>query len=167
MKIRIIARKHDNSFHRSWERNVILKESNTEIIGINNRTVVINSDLSTFKTTNRALFYFSKENWFNIIHIDDYENPYYYCNLSSPYVIDQDKIIYIDYDIDIQVDQDFNYQILDLKEFELNKGIYNYSDQLEHRLMESMNDLISMIENKESIFSKDVLNAYYKLYEQI
>lgn len=166
MNIKIIAKKHDNSFHRSWEKNTILKNTAKEIIGVNERTLVTNSDLSSFRTTNRALFYFSKEKWFNIIHIDDHLNPYYYCNLSSPHEVKDDVLTYVDYDIDVEVDKNFNYQVLDLNEFEMNKIHFNYSNQIDNLLKASMKDLIKTIEKRELIFSKEILSAYYNLYDQ-
>lgn len=165
MAIKIIARKHDRSFHRSWEYNTILVENETEIIGVNNKTLVTNKDLSTFTTKNRSLFYFSKESWFNIIHIDDEKAPYYYCNISSPFEKEGDTLTYIDYDIDIKVDSHYNYEILDLDEYEINRKFYNYSTQLDKRIRKSMKELIKKLNNKELIFLQEKLNAYYKEYE--
>lgn len=143
----------------------VLIENDKEIIGVNDKTLVTNNDLSSFITKERGLFYFSKERWFNIIHIDDETNPYYYCNLSSPFKKEGDILTYIDYEIDIKVDANYNYKILDLEEYETNRTYFNYSDQLDKRLKENMNDLITIIKNKELIFSKKTLNTYYKKYE--
>src|SRR5699024_736617 len=110
MAIKMIARKHDRSFHRSWEYNTRLVENETENIVVNNTTLVTNKDLSTSTTKYRSLFYFSKESWFNIIHIDDEKAPYYYCNISSPFEKEGDTLTYIDYDIDIKVDSHYNYE---------------------------------------------------------
>src|SRR5699024_11740777 len=109
----------DRSFHRSWEYNTILVENETEIIGVNNKTLVTNKDLSTFTTKNRSLFYFSKESWFNIIHIDDEKAQYYYFNISSTFEKEGDTHTYIDYDIDIKVDIHYNYEILDIDEYNI------------------------------------------------
>ena len=42
---------------------------------------------------------------------------HYYCNISSPYVYDDEAIKYIDYDLDLRVDSKFNYRILDKDEY--------------------------------------------------
>lgn len=166
MKIKIIARKHDQSFHRSWEKNTVLIENDQEIVGVNNKTLVTNNDLSTFITQERGLFYFSKERWFNIIHIDDETNPYYYCNLSSPFEKKGNTLTYIDYDIDIKVDRNYDYEILDLEEYKVNRVRFNYSEELDTRLQKSITDLIAIIQNRELIFSRERLEAYYEKYEQ-
>lgn len=163
--IKIIAKKHDASFHRSWQENTLLSNNESAIIGVNNRTKVIHSDFSTMMTKNRALFYFPKNKWFNIIHIDKAKNPYYYCNISSPIKMQNKDLIYIDYDIDITVDKNYNYKILDMDDYEVNRSLYNYSDELEEQLNKSLEELIHIIKNKQLIFSNKELEYYYNLYE--
>lgn len=117
-------------------------------------------------TETRALFYFSKKYWFNIIHIDDDQNPYYYCNLSSPYAKKGNILTYIDYDIDIKVDKYFNYNILDIEEYNINKKRFNYTAELDEKLKENMDFLIECITNKQLIFEKKLLNTYYNMYDE-
>jgi uncharacterized protein len=45
----------------------------------------------------------------------------YYCNIASPFIMEQKTIKYIDYDLDIKVFADGSYKILDLKEFNRNR----------------------------------------------
>src|SRR5690625_6459631 len=134
MAIKIIAQKHDRSFQRSWEYNTILVENETKIIGVNDKTLITKKDLSTFITKNRSLFYFSKESWFNIIHIDDEKAPYYYCNISSTFEKEGDTLTYIDYDIDIKVDSHYNYEILDLDRSEECRKLYKYVTQVDKQI---------------------------------
>ena len=43
---------------------------------------------------------------------------YYYCNLSSPFVCDEEALKYIDYDLDIKVYPNGKYHLLDEDEYE-------------------------------------------------
>ena len=54
---------------------------------------------------------------------------YYYCNLSSPFVCDEEALKYIDYDLDIKVYPNGKYHLLDEDEYE---QIYE-SDELSTR----------------------------------
>src|SRR5699024_2761197 len=125
-----------------------------------NKTLVTNKDLSTFTTKNRSLFYFSKESWFNIIHIDDEKAPYYYCNISSPFEKEGDTLTYIDYDIDIKVDSHYNYEILDLDEYEINLKFYKYTTQIDKKNRKNKTEIIKKLNNKELISLQEKLNAY-------
>src|SRR5699024_12449474 len=115
------------------------------------KKLVFSKYLSTYITKNRSIFYISKESYFNIIHIDDEKARYYYCNISSPFKKEGDTLTYIDYDIDIKVDSHYNYEILDLDEYEINRKFYNYSTQLDKRIRKSMKELIKKLNNKELI----------------
>ena len=47
--------------------------------------------------------FFYKDRWFNIIEqLKDY-GIYFYCNIATPYIIDEKVIKYIDYDLDLRV----------------------------------------------------------------
>ena len=51
-------------------------------------------------TSNNVLL---KDRWFNIIgQLKDY-GIYFYCNIATPYIIDEKVIKYIDYDLDLRV----------------------------------------------------------------
>ena len=42
----------------------------------------------------------------------------YYCNLASPYILDQEALKYIDYDLDVKVFADGEKKLLDVDEYE-------------------------------------------------
>ena len=51
---------------------------------------------------NQPLF-ISIKYWFNIIAMIRDNGVSYYCNLASPYVMDEEALKYIDYDLDVKV----------------------------------------------------------------
>ena len=59
---------------------------------------------------------------------------------------------YIDLEIDILVWSDFSFEILDSDEFEENSKKFSYSDKLKSKVLDSVNDLKTMIENREFPF---------------
>ncbi len=56
------------------------------------------------------------------------EGVYYYCNISSPYVWDGEALKYIDYDLDIKVFPNGQYDILDHDEYERHREQMNYPE---------------------------------------
>jgi len=60
---------------------------------------------------------------------------------------------YVDLDIDILVQPDLSYQVLDLEEFELNSARLGYSEQVKAQAHEAVDELISMIETRAFPFS--------------
>jgi protein associated with RNAse G/E len=60
---------------------------------------------------------------------------------------------YIDLDIDILVQPDFSYQVLDVEEFTSNAMHYNYSEQVKKQTQSAIDDLILMIETRQFPFA--------------
>ncbi len=56
---------------------------------------------------------------------------YYYCNLSSPFVCDEEALKYIDYDLDIKVYPNGKYHLLDEDEYEQHMRQMNYSSDID------------------------------------
>ena len=54
---------------------------------------------------------------------------FYYCNIATPYIIEEKTIKYIDYDLDLRVFPSGEYKILDRMEYKYHKKIMHYSDE--------------------------------------
>ena len=70
--------------------------------------------------------YFFDNEWFNIIVQLKKDGIYYYCNIASPFIIEEGTIKYIDYDLDLRIFPDGEYKILDQMEYNYHKRILNY-----------------------------------------
>ncbi|MEJ9314824.1 DUF402 domain-containing protein, partial [Priestia megaterium] len=99
--IQIHSYKHNGHIHRVWDRTTVLKATNNLVIGGNDRTVVTESDGRTWVTREPAICYFHAQQWFNVIGMIREDGIYYYCNISSPFIYDDNEALkYIDYDLD-------------------------------------------------------------------
>ena len=165
--LNIHSYKHNSKIHRSWDEATFLKETEEYMIFGNNRTLVIESDGRTWRTKEPAIMFFSKKNWFNIIGQIKKTGIYYYCNIASPFIIEQDTIKYIDYDLDLRVFPDGSFKILDRGEYKYHKKLMNYSDSLDQVLKNELTELINKARNKEGPFNKTTINKYYNLYKEV
>ena len=98
--ITIQSYKHNGSLHRTWRDTMVLKTTENAIIGVNDHTLVTESDGRRWVTREPAIVYFHKKYWFNIIAMIRENGISYYCNLASPYYLDAEALKYIDYDLD-------------------------------------------------------------------
>ncbi len=160
-KIDIISYKHDGELHRVWRNVDKIYEDKELLILINNEVDVIDGDGRKWKTREPAVCYFFKKYWFNVICMIRQENIYYYCNLSSPYVVDIEGIKYIDYDLDIKVFPDGITKELDRDEYDFNIKYLHYSDNIKHIIDKNMKILLKRIEKKEDPFNKDAVLHWY------
>lgn len=164
---KIKSYKHDGTIHREWQKNIVLyHEIDRLLIGMNNRTKMIEANGDIFVTKDPAIFYFHKHHWFNVIHILDEEAPYFYCNISSPFTYRDDILSYIDYDIDIIVNNDFSYEVLDRDEYEVNKQQLAYGKDIEHEVNESIMILKKWITERKGPFQEHFIDDWWRYAQQ-
>lgn len=162
--IDIISFKHDGELHRVWENAIHLYDTDDMAILINNKVNVIDGDGRHWKTREPAVCFFFKEYWFNVISMIRDNQIYYYCNLSSPYIIDEEGLKYIDYDLDIKLFPDGEMVILDRDEYDFNIRNLHYSDEIIQIIQKHLDILIKMINNQEDPFNANYVKRWYKYY---
>ena len=165
--ITIKSYKHDCSLHRTWRDTMVLKTSDQSIIGCNDHTLVTEADGRRWVTREPALLYYHKHYWFNIVTMIRQKGVSYYCNLASPYAIDDEALKYIDYDLDIKVFPDGEKRLLDVDEYELHRARMQYPKEIDHILKENVKILVNWINEEKGPFSKEYVELWYERYRQL
>ncbi|MFC3039242.1 DUF402 domain-containing protein [Virgibacillus xinjiangensis] len=163
-KMKIQSYKHNGLLHRVWENSLVLKGTDTIVIGANDRTLVTESDGRTWVTREPAICYFHARHWFNIIGMLRNDGIYYYCNISSPFVFDEEALKYIDYDLDVKVFPDMTYNLLDEDEYEEHRRQMNYPEVLDQILHNNLDLLLHWIRQRKGPFSPDFVDQWYERY---
>ncbi len=166
-KYEIHGYKHDGNIHRSWDEAVLLEIHDNYLIFGNEKTKVTESDGRTWRTKEPAVLYFFYNNWYNIIGQYKKIGVYYYCNMASPFIIEENTIKYIDYDLDLRVFPDGSFKVLDRGEYKYHKKIMNYPEEIDTILKYELTNLINMVRNKENAFQKNEVEKYCNLYNKI
>jgi protein associated with RNAse G/E len=164
--IQIQSYKHNESLHRIWEKATVIEQSDNHVVVVNKRTKVIESNGRFWHTREPSVTWFYKERWFNIIGIVKNDEIHFYCNIASPYIIDDEALKYIDYDLDIKVIDDFSYHVLDRNEYNKHKTKMNYSSKLKNILETELELLKTMIDNRKDPFNHETIKEYYNRYLQ-
>jgi len=162
--IEIISLKHNRNLHRCWKDNIVLHSNENIVIGANDQTIVEESKGKQWRTTEPGIFYFDRRFWFNIIVVMREEDYYYYCNLSSPFTYKNKKIQYIDYDIDIVVQPDYSYEIVDQEEYEENKKKLDYPSSVHLSIQKDLAVLENWINKNVDPFNKSFINHWYRVF---
>ena len=165
--LQIHCYKHNAKIHRIWEDAIIIEETPDYLICGNNKTKVIENDGRSHSTKEPAIIFFYKHNWFNIIAQFKSFGLFYYCNIATPYIIDEDTIKYIDYDLDLRVFPDGGYRVLDKNEYKYHKRIMNYGNDLDYVINKELEKLIAMKKKNEGPFDKKIVYTYLEKYKKI
>lgn len=163
-KVQIHSYKHSGNIHRVWDETTVLKGTRTVVIGGNDRTLVTEADGRTWITREPAICYFHSKLWFNIISMIREDGIYYYCNLSSPFIYDQEALKYIDYDLDIKVFPDMTYILLDEDEFAQHKLDMRYPQEIEGILHQHIDLLVKWIRQRKGPFDPHFIDTWYERY---
>ena len=166
-KLQIQCYIHNGHIHRAWDEAIFLEEQKDYLVFANNKTIVTKAEGITWKTKEPAIMYFFKDKWFNIIAQLKKDGIYYYCNIASPFIIEENTIKYIDYDLDLRVFPTGQYKVLDRMEYNYHKKIMNYSDDLDIVIRSALNELIKDYEKGSLMFSNENNNCYYDLYKSL
>ena len=163
-KFQIQCYKHDGKIHRAWDEAIVLDVQKDYIVFGNNKTRVTETSGYYWRTKEPAVMYFFKDKWFNIIAQMKKDGIYYYCNIASPYIIEDGTIKYIDYDLDLRIFPSGEYKILDRLEYKYHKKIMKYSNDLDYVINKALDKLIASYINSDKYFSNYRNLEYSKLY---
>lgn len=166
-KLIIHSYKHDGSIHRAWDEAVLIEETDDYIVFGNEKTKVIESDGRTWKTKEPAILFFYKKNWYNIIGQCKKDGIYYYCNIASPFIIENNTIKYIDYDLDLRVFPDGSFKVLDRGEYNYHKSKMKYPEDIDLILKNELSSLIDKVRERQIPFRESLIKEYHQMYEKL
>jgi protein associated with RNAse G/E len=156
--ITINSRKFDNTIHKSWKAELIERDNSLLVFVGKFEKEVKHSNLGVIRRGTISYEFYWLNRSYNIFrfHEPDGDLRNFYCNVNLPPTFENDVLDYIDLDVDILVWKDFQYEILDLEEFEENAGKYNYSENLKQTVATSVKELINLIENRKYPFNLEI-----------
>jgi protein associated with RNAse G/E len=152
--IEVRAFKYGGAEHRSWKARVAQQQGSLLILDAEFEIDVTHESLGTVLSGTRTVEYYWFDRWYNVFKFlnDDGDTRLYYCNINMPPTLANGRLSYLDLDIDVLVQADLSYQILDLKEFQLNAIRFSYSSEVKSRAYAAVDEVISMIEARQFPF---------------
>lgn len=159
--------KHNGRINSISDKITVLEVTEESLICGDFKTTITESDGSSHRTKEPAIMFFYKNRWFNILAQLKKQGLFYYCNIATPYLVDENIIKYIDYDLDLRVFPDGGFKILDKNEYNYHKKIMHYSDELDEIIKSELNSLIEMKKNNEGPFNKNIVEKYYEKYKDM
>ena len=163
----IYCYKHDGSLEHTSDSAIVLEDNDDVLICGNGKTRITEKDGRSHMTNEPAILFFYKKDWFNVIGQLKKHGLYYYCNIASPYILENGIIKYIDYDLDLRVFPDGGFRILDRNEYNYHKKTMKYSEDLDKVIKYQLSKLISIKRKDIGPFEKGIVEKYYEMYKNI
>jgi uncharacterized protein len=141
--------------HRTWPAEIVQQQGPLIVLDARFSDEIQHELLGTISCGTISQEYYWLDRWFNIFRFaqPSGELRNYYCNVNVPPLFEGHALTYIDLDIDILVQPDFSYRIVDLDEFEHNANLYHYPELIRQNAAQAMETLVQMIEMRTFPFS--------------
>lgn len=152
--ITINSRKYDRSLRRSWHCSLIQETDDYFMFLGEFDEEIAHKELGVIRPGTVSYEYYWRNEYYNVFRFHEPDGMFrnFYCNVNMPPIFQNDTLDYIDLDIDILVWKDFSIEILDIDEYEENKRKYSYPVDLQHKISESVESLLSKIKHREFPF---------------
>lgn len=155
-QITVRVLKYDGAEYRRWNARVKKQDGSLIILDAEFEDEVRHESLGTIPKGTRTVEYYWFDRWYNIFQFlkADGSTRVWYCNVNTPPDLIDNELSYIDLDLDILLQPDLSYQVMDLDEFEVNTARYGYSEEVKAQSLKAVDELISMIDAVQFPFSQ-------------
>jgi uncharacterized protein len=149
------VRKFDRAEHRRWSAQLVEKVDSLIVLDARFEEHIEHDLLGTIKIGTLSTEYYWLDRWYNVFSFRDPEGERqrFYCNVSMPPEFDGKTLSYVDLDIDVLVERDLSYTVLDLEDFEDNARKLEYPEEVRNQAHHGLAQLIDLIETKSFPFT--------------
>jgi protein associated with RNAse G/E len=153
--ISVHSYKQDGRLHRKWPARLVRFEGPLIVLEGFFSEEVVHPILGIIKAGTLSTEFFWTERWYSIFLFREPSGELrnFYCNINTPARLADGTLSFVDLDVDVLVRPDFSFQILDEEEFERHAELFNYPPVYRQRVQESIEELISLIEERQFPFS--------------
>lgn len=159
--------KHNGVIYESSRVAYVLDIKDDYIVLGDENVLITKDDGRAWHTKGSAIMFFYTKRWFNIIAQLKDNGIFYYCNIASPFLIDNHILKYIDYDLDLRVFNNGAFRVLDRNEYNYHKKIMNYPKEINYIIKEELSSLIEMKKASVFPFNEKDINYYYKVFQNV
>lgn len=159
--------KHNGVIYESSRVAYILDIKDDYIVLGDENVLITKQDGRAWHTKGSAIMIFYTKRWFNVIAQFKDNGINYYCNIASPFIIENHVLKYIDYDLDLRVFSDGAFKILDRNEYNYHKKLMNYPKDINYIIKEELSSLIEMKKASVFPFERKGIEYYFNVFKNL
>lgn len=144
--------KYDGVERRTWPARVVKQVGPLIVLDAVFDEEIQHDLLGTISSGTLSKEYYWLDRWYNVFRFSDpgRRRSRFYCNITQPPTFEGSVLSYVDLDIDVLVESDFSYQILDLEDFEA----YRYPEVVKQSAHEALDELVTLVETRSFPFDE-------------
>ena len=149
--ITVNSRKYDGAIRRSWQCRLTEQTVSRLVLVGNFDSDVDHPDLGLVRKGTISYEYYWLNRWYNVFRFHEPSGGLrnYYFNICMPPAFDGEHLDYVDLDIDLLVQPDLSFVVLDREDFEHNAKALGYPAEVIEKTHETLNELVAMVERRE------------------
>lgn len=153
-RVDVCVRKYDGTEHRRWEANLVEQQESLIVLEGVFEGEVDHHLMGRINSGTKSIEYYWRDRYYNVFRLTEPAGTFrsFYCNISTPAELTGGVLTYVDLDIDVLVEPDFSYRVIDLDDFEANVTQHSYPAEIQRRAHEALAQLISLIETRQFPF---------------
>lgn len=159
--------KHNGVIYESSRVAYILDIKDDYIVLGDENVLITKQDGRAWHTKGSAIMIFYTKRWFNVIAQFKDNGINYYCNIASPFIIENHVLKYIDYDLDLRVFSDGAFKILDRNEYNYHRKLMNYPKDINFIIKEELSSLIEMKKASVFPFERKGIEYYFNVFKNL
>lgn len=164
--INVQAYKHNGFLYRQWNGAKVIFQNKRHIVLFLYGTKVteFNRENNGWKYNENAIWFLPKNSFYNaIVLFKENIGKYYYINMASKPIFEDNTIKFIDYDLDIKCYPGKNLQVVDREEFSQNSKLMNYSDEIKTKIYEEIKNIIEDYNSFSYFFNDEIIDYYLEI----
>jgi protein associated with RNAse G/E len=148
--ITVNSRKYDGSIRRTWTCELLERDGSLLRMVGEFDTDVMHTDLGHIKKGTLSYEYYWLDRWYNIFRFHEPSGKLrnFYCNINMPPAFENGVLDYVDLDIDVLIQSDLSFTVLDREDFEESAEAFDYPQQLRTKVERTLDELVGFIENR-------------------
>jgi uncharacterized protein len=148
--------RYDGTEYRRWNVRLVRRDGSLIVFEGEFDIEVQHPHIGHISPGTRTVEYYWQDKWYNVFRFlgDAGETRFWYCNINLPPIIESSSITYVDLDLDVLVQTDGSYQILDSDEFAHHAQMFQYPPEVEESAQQALTELISRLEVRQFPFNQ-------------
>ena len=146
--------KHDGRVYRSWPARLARREDPLIVLDAFFAEEVRHALIGTIEAGTLSDEFFWTDRWYSVFRFrkPSGELLKFYCNINTPPTLEAGVLTFIDLDVDVLVQPDHSFEVLDEDEFERHAELYQYPDAYRVNVQVALDEIRHLIQNRRFPF---------------
>jgi uncharacterized protein len=154
-KIFVHSCKHDGRVNRRWPARVARREGALVVLDAVFETEVRHPLIGTIEAGTHSTEFFWTDRWYSVFRFQTPDGRLlrFYCNINTPARLADGVLSFVDLDVDVLVNPDYSFTILDEDEFDLHAELYAYPPAYRDNVRQALEELLRLLDSRQFPFS--------------